>query len=218
MPAIANRRRGECATMRGDRNDRGRDEQRRARDDCRAGGEPGEQMLNHSRRRTDSHSASIDPHRRRHVAHRLLGVGDEERIPRDHRRGKERRFAHRTIPVASRYTSHSVISPVTGATKNTALVPPMSVNSAITSDVPIGNVGAMPAPSGAGVHPSGDAIARRFAADNHSAIGAGSISRPSAIIGLHSRSRTNRRRRCWQEENGTTFRRCRRSRSASRCA
>ena len=42
----------------------------------------------------------------------------------------------------------------------------------------------MPDPSGAGAQPSGDAIASRLAADNHSAIGAGSISRPLAIIWL----------------------------------
>src|SRR5262245_22472622 len=84
----------------------------------------------------------------------------------------------------SRYTSHSVTRPMRGATRYTAPVPPTSVKSAITSDVPIGNVGAMPAPPGAGVQPSGDAIARRFAADIHSAIGAGSISLPPAIVAL----------------------------------
>ena len=73
---------------------------------------------------------------------------------------------------------------MTGATKNTACGPPISVKSAITSDAPIGKVGAMPEPSGAGVQPSGDAIASRFGADNHSAIGAGSIRRPLASIWL----------------------------------
>ena len=73
---------------------------------------------------------------------------------------------------------------MTGATKNTASAPPTSVKSAITSDVPIGNVGAMPEPPGAGVHPSGDAMARRFAAEIHSAIGAASINRPLAITRL----------------------------------
>ena len=58
------------------------------------------------------------------------------------------------------------------------------MNSAITADTPIGNVGAIPDPSGAGVQPSGETSCMRFAADSQSAIGAGSISRPLAIIRL----------------------------------
>ena len=42
----------------------------------------------------------------------------------------------------------------------------------------------MPELSGAGAQPSGDAIAKRFPADNASAIGAGSINRPAAIVAL----------------------------------
>ena len=85
---------------------------------------------------------------------------------------------------ANRYTSISVTTPITGATKNTAEGPPISEKSAITDDTPMGNVGTMPLPSGDGVQPSGEASAMRLAADNHCAIGAGSIKRPSAIIRL----------------------------------
>src|SRR6187397_1745340 len=83
---------------------------------------------------------------------------------------------------ASRYTSQSVITPITGPTKNTARPPPIALKSAMTADTPIGNVGAIPDPSGDGVQPSGEAIAIRFAAESHSAIGAGSINRQLAII------------------------------------
>ena len=72
-------------------------------------------------------------------------------------------------------------SAATGATKKTADGPPITENRAITADTPIGNVGAMPLPSGDGVQPSGEASASRFGADNHSAIGAGSIRRKLAI-------------------------------------
>ena len=51
---------------------------------------------------------------------------------------------------------------MTGATKNTAYGPPISEKSAITDDTPMGNVGAMPLPSGDGVQPSGEASASRF--------------------------------------------------------
>jgi hypothetical protein len=82
---------------------------------------------------------------------------------------------------ASRCTSSRVIAAVTGATKNTASVPPAAPNSAISNGSPRGNVGTIPAPSGDGVQPSGDAIARRFGNDSHSAIGAASINNPFAI-------------------------------------
>src|SRR5574341_916630 len=81
----------------------------------------------------------------------------------------------------SRYTKTKVIAPMTGATKNTAFGPPISVKSAITAETPIGNVGEMPASSGDGVQPSGDATCIRFDADSHSAIGASPITRPCAI-------------------------------------
>ena len=76
---------------------------------------------------------------------------------------------------ASRCTSHSVMTPITGATKKTDPAPPIHVKSAITAETPIGNVGAIPSPPAAGAHPSGDASATRFGADSHSAMGAGSI-------------------------------------------
>ena len=77
----------------------------------------------------------------------------------------------------------------------------------------------MPEPSGAGAHPSGDAIARRFGADSHSAIGAGSISRPAgdhparAHIAVRIGAADRR-----QQETEPRLRRCRRSPSAARCA
>jgi hypothetical protein len=52
---------------------------------------------------------------------------------------------------------------------------------AISVDTPIGYVGTMPDASGAGAHPRGDAIAKRFGAEIHSAIDAGSIKCPLAI-------------------------------------